>query len=75
MLDISTTAQPDGEGAYPSPLLLWGLTLGILADFLDMLPPHQAVQLWKYPTFTVSAAVLLGRAPDLTLSALRFRRL
>jgi hypothetical protein len=35
------------------PLLLWGLTLGILADFLDMLPPHQAVQLWKYPTFTV----------------------
>ncbi|KAA8647491.1 NUDIX hydrolase [Aspergillus tanneri] len=35
------------------PLLLWGLTLGILADFLDMLPPHTAVQLWKYPTFTV----------------------
>lgn len=35
------------------PLLLWGLTLGILADFLDMLPPHDAVQLWKYPTFTV----------------------
>ncbi|CAG8939223.1 unnamed protein product [Penicillium salamii] len=35
------------------PLLLWGLTLGILADFLDMLPPHNAVQLWKYPTFTV----------------------
>ncbi|KAJ9200611.1 hypothetical protein DTO164E3_1369 [Paecilomyces variotii] len=34
------------------PLLLWGLTLGILADFLDMLPPHNAVQLWKYPTFT-----------------------
>lgn len=34
------------------PLLLWGLTLGIMADFLDMLPPHTAVQLWKYPTFT-----------------------
>ncbi|KAL2007638.1 hypothetical protein VTN00DRAFT_7620 [Thermoascus crustaceus] len=34
------------------PLLLWGLTLGILADFLDMLPPHNAVKLWKYPTFT-----------------------
>ncbi|KAF9887657.1 hypothetical protein FE257_009750 [Aspergillus nanangensis] len=40
------------------PLLLWGLTLGILADFLDMLPPHNAVQLWKYPTFT---------SPDLRL--------
>ncbi|KAL6234281.1 hypothetical protein BDW75DRAFT_212904 [Aspergillus navahoensis] len=40
------------------PLLLWGLTLGILADFLDMLPPHTAVQLWKYPNFT---------SPDLRL--------
>lgn len=38
------------------PLHLWGLTLGILADLLDMLPPHTAVLLWKYPTFT---------APDL----------
>lgn len=44
------------SGDRNRPLLLWGLTLGILADFLDMLPPHTAVQLWKYPTFT---------APDL----------
>jgi hypothetical protein len=36
----------------PKPLLLWGLTLGVLADFLDQLPPHNAVQLWSYPTFT-----------------------
>lgn len=47
--------EPSGQRR---PLLLWGLTLGILADFLDMLPPHTAVQLWKYPTFT---------APDLRL--------
>ena len=33
-------------------LLLWGLTLGVLADFLDMLPPYTAVKLWTYPTFT-----------------------
>jgi hypothetical protein len=46
------------SGDRNRPLLLWGLTLGILADFLDMLPPHTAVQLWKYPTFT---------APDLNL--------
>lgn len=39
-------------------LHLWGLTLGILADLLDMLPPHTALLLWKYPTFT---------APDLRL--------
>ncbi|RAL10740.1 NUDIX hydrolase [Aspergillus homomorphus CBS 101889] len=40
------------------PLLLWGLTLGIMADFLDLLPPHTAVKLWHYPNFT---------APDLRL--------
>ena len=40
------------------PLLLWGLTLGILADFLEMLPPHNTVELWTYPTFT---------SPDLRL--------
>lgn len=34
------------------PLLLWGLTLGIVADLLEMLPPHNAIQLWQYPTFT-----------------------
>jgi hypothetical protein len=34
------------------PLLLWGLTLGVLADFLDQLPPHNAVKLWSHPTFT-----------------------
>ena len=34
------------------PLLLWGLTLGILADFLDMLPPYTAISLWTYPNFT-----------------------
>lgn len=40
------------------PLLLWGLTLGILADLLDMFPPHNAIELWQYPTFT---------SPDLRL--------
>ncbi|OMP85296.1 hypothetical protein BK809_0003966 [Diplodia seriata] len=35
-----------------SPLLLWGLTLGIVADFLDLMPPYNAVRLWTYPTFT-----------------------
>ncbi|EPE24097.1 Nudix [Glarea lozoyensis ATCC 20868] len=34
------------------PLLLWGLTLGMLADFLEQLPPHNAIELWSYPTFT-----------------------
>ncbi|GAB7354802.1 hypothetical protein MBLNU459_g5194t1 [Dothideomycetes sp. NU459] len=37
---------------HNKPLLLWGLTLGIMADFLDLLPPYNALQLWTYPTFT-----------------------
>jgi 8-oxo-dGTP pyrophosphatase MutT (NUDIX family) len=44
------------------PLLLWGLTLGVVADFLDLLPPHNALTLWTYPTFTpidVRAAIWL----------------
>ncbi|KAL3477974.1 NUDIX hydrolase domain-like protein [Aspergillus californicus] len=47
-----------GSNVQTTPLLLWGLTLGILADFLDMLPPHTAVQQWNYPNFT---------SPDLRL--------
>ncbi|KAF7170928.1 hypothetical protein CNMCM5623_003380 [Aspergillus felis] len=47
----STNSTASVDSARP--LLLWGLTLGILADFLDMLPPHTAVRLWKYPTFTI----------------------
>lgn len=43
----------------PKPLLLWGLTLGVFADFLDLLPPHDAVQLWSYPTFTTWDARLI----------------
>jgi hypothetical protein len=38
--------------ARSGPLLLWGLTLGILADLLEMLPPNNAIELWHYPTFT-----------------------
>ncbi|KAE8405262.1 hypothetical protein BDV37DRAFT_281933 [Aspergillus pseudonomiae] len=52
---LGDRADPEDQ---TQPLLLWGLTLGILADFLDMLPPHTAVQLWEYPTFT---------SPDLRL--------
>lgn len=55
--DWTLSNQAD-SGDASRPLLLWGLTLGIFADFLDMLPPHTAVQLWKHPNFT---------APDLHL--------
>ncbi|KAI9796407.1 MAG: hypothetical protein M1833_006179 [Piccolia ochrophora] len=38
--------------SHDRPLLLWGLTLGIMADFLELLPPYNALELWTYPTFT-----------------------
>ncbi|KAF2878182.1 hypothetical protein BDV95DRAFT_556871 [Massariosphaeria phaeospora] len=34
------------------PLLLWGITLGMVSDFLEHLPPHNALELWTYPTFS-----------------------
>lgn len=43
------------EGRYTDrrpPLLLWGLTLGVVSDFLEHIPPHNALELWTYPTFT-----------------------
>ncbi|KAL3420852.1 hypothetical protein PVAG01_07297 [Phlyctema vagabunda] len=40
------------EIGVPQPLLLWGLTMGIFCDMLEQLPPHNAIQLWEYPTFT-----------------------
>ena len=50
--DSSKHTQSKQSLAFQQPILLWGLTLGVLADFLDMLPPYNAVALWRYPTFT-----------------------
>ncbi|KAK5172578.1 uncharacterized protein LTR77_002698 [Saxophila tyrrhenica] len=49
--------RSDLFGQYPplppeAPLLLWGLTLGVMSDFLDLMPPHNALTLWTYPNFT-----------------------
>jgi hypothetical protein len=43
--------RPDRSDGKP-PLLLWGLTLGVVSDFLEHIPPHNALELWTYPTFT-----------------------
>ncbi|KIV98376.1 uncharacterized protein PV09_09788 [Verruconis gallopava] len=56
-LSLNYTAPLWGRGRLPpapadSPLLLWGLTLGIMGDFLDMMPPYNALRAWTYPTFT-----------------------
>jgi hypothetical protein len=34
-------------------LLLWGLTQGVVSDFLDMLPPFDTLRMWVYPTFAM----------------------
>ncbi|EXJ60998.1 hypothetical protein A1O7_05151 [Cladophialophora yegresii CBS 114405] len=49
----SSNSARNGLLTFQQPLILWGLTLGVLADLLDQLPPYNAVALWKYPTFTV----------------------
>lgn len=41
-----------GSTATQKPLLLWGLTLGVISDLLEHIPPHKALELWTYPTFT-----------------------
>lgn len=28
------------------------MTLGVVSDFLEHIPPHNALELWTYPTFT-----------------------
>lgn len=33
-------------------LVLWGLTMGIMADFLEMLDIHGTSKLWYWPTFS-----------------------
>ena len=66
MYGISDSMKEPKQGlAFQQPILLWGLTLGVLADFLDMLPPYNAVALWRYPTFT---------APDLRFLVWLFTR-
>ena len=53
------TLSSPATSSTDRPLLLWGLTLGVIADFLELLPPHDALSLWTYPTFS---------APDVRLA-------
>ena len=55
LLDYAQETFLGPEAKYEDrgpPLLLWGLTLGVVSDFLEHLPPHNALELWTYPTFT-----------------------
>lgn len=50
---ISGSEWSASESRVETPLLLWGLTLGVIQDFLDLVPPKgKALELWTYPTFT-----------------------
>ena len=51
---MSLKAQTDTQ----RPMLLWGLTYGIVVDFLDLLPHFDVADSWKWPTFS---------APDIKL--------
>lgn len=41
-----------GGRSWGRPMLLWGLTLGVVTDFFEMLPHNQPAGGWHYPTFT-----------------------
>lgn len=41
-----------GGRSLDKPMLLWGLTLGVVTDFFEMLPHGQPATGWNYPTFT-----------------------
>ena len=40
------------SSSHDRPLLLWGLTQGIIADFLDLLPSDNFSKRWSWPTFS-----------------------
>lgn len=48
----SRILKRSGPGILRPPLLLWGLTYGIVADFLGPLYPKEASKFWKWPTFS-----------------------
>ena len=60
-------ARPEQQ--QQQPLLLWGLTLGIVTDLLELVPPHDALAYWAFPTFTPPDLRLV-----LWLLSYRFRR-
>lgn len=45
-------AAQETRPGHPPPLLLWGLTLGIVADLLEHLDREGTARLWSWPTFS-----------------------
>ena len=52
VLSISWLKQDIRRDINDRELVLWGLTLGIAADFLELLDPEGASRLWAWPTFS-----------------------
>ncbi|ODQ53162.1 hypothetical protein SAICODRAFT_71163, partial [Saitoella complicata NRRL Y-17804] len=47
--DSSYSTPPPPQGV---PLLLWGITLGVVTDLLDLVPSEKrSAELWMFPTF------------------------
>ena len=52
VLDVGWLKEDRGCDGGGRSLILWGLTLGITADFLELLDPDGATGLWTWPTFS-----------------------
>ncbi|KAF2462390.1 hypothetical protein BDY21DRAFT_277086 [Lineolata rhizophorae] len=71
---LSSLVRPSAGATLPDspstdkPLLLWGLTLGIVSDLLELLPPYSALDMVVCPSFSPPDVRLLLR-----LATARFR--
>ena len=52
MISNAFTRNPNQHVEDDRSLTLWGLTMGIVADFLEMFDAHGTSKLWYWPTFS-----------------------
>ena len=57
------------------PLILWGLTMGIIADFLEYIDEHATSKLWFWPTFSPPDISLVTRLLTYRFRTQRVREL
>ena len=49
---VTSMLNADRSDTDDQPLLLWGLTLGVMADLLELLDRPATSKLWSWPTFS-----------------------
>ena len=60
-LSTAFTGGRDNHLAPDRTPILWGLTMGVIADFLELLDEHATSKLWFWPTFSPPDIFLVTR--------------